>query len=154
MSHDYLLPETLSYPPPPLSSPSPLPSSQSGNATIIVAVVSSIGGFIALILIILLACFLRRRGQLLFIIFSVDNMINTFFLGFAALLRQSSFDAQVRGNFVQQMSLMAVKEATNNFSEDRTIGKGGFGVVYKGLSASGDVWAVKRAVGNKGNRRN
>ncbi|GJN04911.1 hypothetical protein PR202_ga22493 [Eleusine coracana subsp. coracana] len=36
-----------------------------------------------------------------------------------------------------------LKEITNNFSKDRQLGKGGFGIVYKGLLPNGKAVAVK-----------
>ncbi|CAN6362468.1 unnamed protein product [Urochloa humidicola] len=44
-----------------------------------------------------------------------------------------------------QLSLQYLKDITNNFSSDRKIGEGGFGVVYKGVEVqSGGVIAVKK----------
>jgi len=44
-----------------------------------------------------------------------------------------------------QLPLQYLKDITDNFSSDREIGKGGFGVVYKGVDAqSGVVMAVKK----------
>ncbi|XP_008812470.2 receptor protein kinase TMK1-like [Phoenix dactylifera] len=52
------------------------------------------------------------------------------------------------------MSIHAIRSATNNFSEDNIIGRGGFGVVYKG-QLNGTMIAVKRSrvglIGEKGN---
>ncbi|XBI87642.1 hypothetical protein VPH35_025696 [Triticum aestivum] len=37
-----------------------------------------------------------------------------------------------------------LKDITSNFSNDRILGKGGFGVVYKGLLENGEIIAVKK----------
>ncbi|KAF7019752.1 hypothetical protein CFC21_032895 [Triticum aestivum] len=42
------------------------------------------------------------------------------------------------------VSLNFLKEITNNFSDERVLGKGGSGVVYKGVLQSGEIIAVKR----------
>ncbi|XP_074578582.1 receptor protein kinase WSS1-like [Curcuma longa] len=43
------------------------------------------------------------------------------------------------------MSIQALKKATNTFSEDYILGKGGFGIVYKG-DLGGTLVAVKRSI--------
>ncbi|XP_021294095.1 putative receptor-like protein kinase At4g00960 isoform X2 [Herrania umbratica] len=47
-----------------------------------------------------------------------------------------------------QFDFNAVRVATDNFSPAKKIGKGGFGVVYKGKLPDGQVVAVKRLSGN------
>ncbi|KAM3299083.1 hypothetical protein ACQJBY_040523 [Aegilops geniculata] len=42
--------------------------------------------------------------------------------------------------------LQYLKQITKNFSEERILGQGGFGVVYKGLLQNGDMIAVKKIV--------
>ncbi|KAF5756459.1 putative protein kinase RLK-Pelle-DLSV family [Helianthus annuus] len=43
-----------------------------------------------------------------------------------------------------QYDFSTVKAATNNFSEENKLGRGGFGTVYKGKLGEGDHIAVKR----------
>ncbi|XP_019076788.1 G-type lectin S-receptor-like serine/threonine-protein kinase CES101 isoform X1 [Vitis vinifera] len=45
---------------------------------------------------------------------------------------------------VKQFSLVSVMAATNNFSDENKLGKGGFGPVYKGILPGGQEIAVKR----------
>ncbi len=56
------------------------------------------------------------------------------------------FDKTVRDNFVRTIPLSRVKALTQNFSDDLVIGRGGFGIVYKATSPSGEILAIKRAI--------
>ncbi|CAM8890415.1 unnamed protein product [Rhodiola kirilowii] len=65
---------------------------------------------------------------------------------------RNDFQVFEGGNVV--ISLQLLKQVTGNFSEDNVLGKGGFGVVYKGELHDGTMIAVKRMecheMGNKG----
>lgn len=54
-------------------------------------------------------------------------------------LQDQSTEAQV-------VPLEYLEEITNNFSDERLLGKGGTGFVYKGVQQSGGIMAVKRLV--------
>ncbi|KAI3732249.1 hypothetical protein L1987_63450 [Smallanthus sonchifolius] len=49
-----------------------------------------------------------------------------------------------------QYDFSTVKVATNNFSEDNKLGRGGFGTVYKGTLEDGNQIAVKRLAWDSG----
>ncbi|XP_031109318.1 cold-responsive protein kinase 1-like [Ipomoea triloba] len=61
-------------------------------------------------------------------------------------LQSRKQNAWIRGNILGAKSYIYkdLKAATNDFSEENILGKGGFGDVYKGTLQSGDVVAVKK----------
>ncbi|XP_009373574.2 LOW QUALITY PROTEIN: receptor-like kinase TMK4 [Pyrus x bretschneideri] len=70
------------------------------------------------------------------------------------LQSQSSGDLHVFEGGNVAISIQVLRQVTNNFSEDNILGRGGFGIVYKGELHDGTKIAVKRmesvAVGTKG----
>ncbi|PIA58483.1 hypothetical protein AQUCO_00500431v1 [Aquilegia coerulea] len=57
---------------------------------------------------------------------------------------------ELRSEESLQFSLNVIRTATNDFSEDNELGKGGFGLVYKGELPDGQKIAVKRLAKNSG----
>uniref|UniRef100_A0ACD5WHQ9 Uncharacterized protein n=1 Tax=Avena sativa TaxID=4498 RepID=A0ACD5WHQ9_AVESA len=53
---------------------------------------------------------------------------------------------QDTGSTLHHMTLQHLKEITNNFSNEGILGRGGFGVVYKGVLGNGKIVAVKKLV--------
>ncbi|XP_043719822.1 receptor-like kinase TMK4 [Telopea speciosissima] len=77
--------------------------------------------------------------------------------GFGSELQSQSSDTsevQVFDGGNVAISIQVLREVTNNFSEENILGRGGFGVVYKGVLHDGTQIAVKRmecaAMGTKG----
>ncbi|XP_029126508.1 cysteine-rich receptor-like protein kinase 10 isoform X2 [Cajanus cajan] len=73
--------------------------------------------------------------------------------GFIWIKARKKRKASVRENFEPEIKttleslefdLATIEAATNKFSEDRRIGKGGYGEVYKGILPDGEEIAVKR----------
>ncbi|CAI5515516.1 unnamed protein product, partial [Closterium sp. Naga37s-1] len=51
----------------------------------------------------------------------------------------------VRQQLVRPMTLAELTEATQGFAEERELGSGAYGTVYRGEGADGQQWAVKRS---------
>ncbi|CAJ2666847.1 unnamed protein product [Trifolium pratense] len=98
----------------------------------------------------------RRNGPgtiALIVVLTIVPVI-LFFVGCYLLKRKSrkSFRSMLRENFGQesaileplQFDLAVIEAATNKFSNENFIGKGGFGEVYKGILLDGRQIAVKR----------
>ncbi|CAI5509870.1 unnamed protein product [Closterium sp. Naga37s-1] len=45
----------------------------------------------------------------------------------------------------EQFTLQQIMKATNNWAAENVLGEGGFGIVYKGVSPRGLLWAIKRS---------
>ena len=50
---------------------------------------------------------------------------------------------EIRG--IHFIPFKVIRKATSDFSNSMILGEGGFGIVYKGISANGDEWAIKKA---------
>ena len=60
------------------------------------------------------------------------------------LLSADQYDPEVKLGHLRRFSLKELKSATENFSAKNILGKGGFGIVYRGKLPDGTIVAVKR----------
>lgn len=141
-------------------------STPSGGA--IAAIVVAVIIFIAVVLFVSYKCYVRKRHQQFGRVENPENgkelVVNKVMGGMGGyggvpseLHSQSSGDHSDLPVFEggnTTISIQVLRQVTNNFSEDNILGRGGFGVVYKGELHDGTKIAVKRmesaAVGTKG----
>ncbi|KAB2012301.1 hypothetical protein ES319_D09G080300v1 [Gossypium barbadense] len=115
-----------SPPPSPTTSP---PPKENGNNTIrtVIIVIASVVGL--LILIIISVCIFMRRRRNKHIPIKVET---------------AAADNEISGVDSLQFDFDSVLVATDNFSDVKKLGQGGFGAVYKGQLPNGEEIAVKR----------
>jgi hypothetical protein len=109
------------------------------SASTVAGIVIAMIILVAVVLLIWIMCYLRRRKRK---IGSVQNPVNG-----------KEVVKNIDGSNVV-ISIEVLRQVTNNFSEDNILGRGGFGVVYKGELSDGTKIALKRmkfgAVSSKG----
>ncbi|XP_051141819.1 probable LRR receptor-like serine/threonine-protein kinase RKF3 [Andrographis paniculata] len=109
---------------------SPPKSNTKSKTTAIAAAVSA--STAAAILLLLLLCYLRRRRKPKFP--NSNPQINL----------TSGLNSINQSTTLIQFKFDEIKSATNNFSRNNIIGKGGYGNVYKGILPDGSEVALKR----------
>ncbi|XP_019086464.1 PREDICTED: cysteine-rich receptor-like protein kinase 19 isoform X4 [Camelina sativa] len=114
-----------SPPSPPISIPSPRPGEGGNSSVIVIAVVIPIT--VLFLVFIAVFCFRTKRKR----------MIHE-----TEPLAGDGDDIKSAGSL--QFDFRAIEAATDNFSESKKLGQGGFGQVYKGTFPSGVQVAVKR----------
>ncbi|XP_010436213.2 PREDICTED: receptor-like serine/threonine-protein kinase SD1-8 [Camelina sativa] len=113
----------------------------------------TVGGCLLLVLSFIILCFwMRRKNQSIYLSLTIfDITINDALIMVLSELKQVSQEtnqdriintAEDWGS--KLMEFDAIAAATNNFSDDNKLGKGGFGIVYKGHLSHGQEIAVKR----------
>ncbi|KAK9289278.1 hypothetical protein L1049_017754 [Liquidambar formosana] len=142
----------------PAGSTSGTSNSSSVSPGIIAVVVIAIVVFIGVVLFVSYKCYSKKRHQKFGRVEGPENgkeMVKNGIMGGmngyggvpSEIQSQSSGDHSdihvfEGGNVV--ISIQVLRQVTNNFSEDNILGRGGFGVVYKGELHDGTKIAVKR----------
>ncbi|GMH19480.1 hypothetical protein Nepgr_021321 [Nepenthes gracilis] len=103
----------------------PIGKTKSSTATVIGATVAAVGSMLLFAMAVLY--FRRRKAN------NRTDTSNSKMVDIASLVAESL-----------EYDLSTLQAATNNFSDKNKIGKGGYGVVYKGILENGDEIAVKR----------
>ncbi|ONI28913.1 hypothetical protein PRUPE_1G168400 [Prunus persica] len=141
----------------PNGSPSPAPASGDSSVSpgMIAGIVIAVVIFIVVILFVSIKCYAsKKHGKL----GRVDNPMNGIKIAKSDVMSsangyngvqsdlhsQSSGDLHVFEGGNVAISIHVLRDVTNNFSEDNILGRGGFGVVYKGELHDGTRIAVKR----------
>ncbi|KAL6567803.1 Protein NSP-INTERACTING KINASE 3 [Orobanche gracilis] len=129
-------PEPLSFPPCTVKD-----GSDSGaKHHFAIAFGASFGGvFLIIVVVGLLVWWRYRHNQQIF--FDVnDGVINSHL----APPTPEQYDPEVRLGHLRRYNFKELRVATDQFNSKNILGKGGFGIVYKGLLNNGTVVAVKR----------
>ncbi|KAI7740946.1 hypothetical protein M8C21_003704 [Ambrosia artemisiifolia] len=150
-------------------SPSGSPKGSKVSAGMIVGIVVGVIVFIGIVLFVFYKCCGKKKhqkfgrvenpevGKELMKPSVVGSSSNGYAGGFSELQSQSSGDHSEMhvfegGNVI--ISIQVLRQVTNNFSDDNVLGRGGFGVVYKGELHDGTKIAVKKmesgVMGTKG----
>ncbi|XP_057463250.1 cysteine-rich receptor-like protein kinase 10 [Actinidia eriantha] len=112
-------------PSPVLLPPASSPGKRGNSSKVLVAIL--VPTVVSLLLLVVGICFLRRKAK---------KKYN--------FLQEEPVRNEITTVESLQYDFITIQSATNNFSVGNQIGKGGFGVVYKGTFPSGQEIAVKR----------
>ncbi|XP_028769433.1 protein NSP-INTERACTING KINASE 3 [Neltuma alba] len=119
-----VLPEPLSFPPDAIRGQS---DSVTKSQRVAIAFGASFGGaFVVVVIIGFLVWWRYRHNQQIF--FDVNEQ----------------YDPEVRLGHLKRYSFKELRAATDHFSSKNILGRGGFGIVYKGRLNDGSIVAVKR----------
>ncbi|KAM0038016.1 putative protein kinase RLK-Pelle-WAK family [Helianthus debilis subsp. tardiflorus] len=109
--------------------------SKNTSTMIIIVIVSSM---LAILLGIVMICFGIRRRKLI-------RLREKFFEQNGGVLLKQKIKSQGSHEAMTLFSTEQLRKATNNYSEEKIIGKGAYGVVYKGVLLDKRVVAIKKS---------
>ncbi|KAL3740528.1 hypothetical protein ACJRO7_021760 [Eucalyptus globulus] len=127
----------LPPPPPPPSQdgdamPSPPVGKSNSTRTVIIVVITSISALLVISIVILLLNVKRKKKQ------PRESVEGDVFVFLGEVVHEISTAESLQFDF------SIIRAATDNFSDSRKLGQGGFGVVYMGQLSNGQKIAVKR----------
>nr|XP_023884295.1 cysteine-rich receptor-like protein kinase 10 [Quercus suber] len=134
----YLFYQTVNATPTPLTPalPPPIPGKRKISTVTIIAIIVPIAA--SVVLLILSYCFLRMRARKKFDAVNEENLKKS---DDVLIYHDKS---EITPIDTLQFDFRTIEAATNKFSENNKLGKGGFGEVYKGALSNGQEIAVKR----------
>ncbi|KAJ0957860.1 putative protein kinase RLK-Pelle-LRR-IX family [Helianthus annuus] len=140
----------------------------SGSTGMVVGIVIGVLVFVVIILFVCYKCYTKKKNQKPVKVQDPENgkqIVKASVMGGSSNAHNgvSELQSQSSGDHTEMsvfeggnvtISIQLLREVTNNFSEDNVLGRGGFGVVYKGELHDGTKIAVKRmesgVMGTKG----
>ncbi|KAI3511587.1 hypothetical protein L1887_18742 [Cichorium endivia] len=122
-------------------------TTKGGSTGMIVGIILGVLIFVVIILFVSYKCYIKKRTQKAKNLEKGKEAVKTDNLGVVNKLQsQGSVEKEMSvfegGKVV--ISIQVLREVTNNFNEENILGRGGFGVVYKGELHDGTKIAVKR----------
>ncbi|KAM0052906.1 putative protein kinase RLK-Pelle-LRR-IX family [Helianthus debilis subsp. tardiflorus] len=130
----------------------------SGSTGMVVGIVIGVLVFVVIILFVCYKCYTKKKNQKPVKVQDPENgkqIVKASVMGGSSNAHNgvSELQSQSSGDHTEMsvfeggnvaISIQLLREVTNNFSEDNVLGRGGFGVVYKGELHDGTKIAVKR----------
>ncbi|XP_047340643.1 putative wall-associated receptor kinase-like 16 [Impatiens glandulifera] len=117
------------------------PKDRSNGSTLLIIALSVTVGLLVLVVVGSWLYWIQRKRKI------IKLRENFFQQNGGSLLQQklSQDESSTRNQTTRIFTIEDLKKATNNYSEDRVIGQGGFGTVYKGVLPDDRVVAIKKS---------
>ncbi|KAL7124301.1 hypothetical protein ABFS83_14G039500 [Erythranthe nasuta] len=120
-------------------------SKASSPIGMIVGVILAVLVFVGVVMFVSYKVHLKRRGKIIGRVEGLEEGTGKPKTNFMIETQsQNSGDHSQKGESMNSFSIEILRQVTNNFGEENILGRGGFGVVYKGVLVNGTKIAVKR----------